>query len=316
VSAVAPPFQERSAGGETSILDLALDYARRGWPVFPCNPDVSSPACKQPLVPRDRDETGGPIPKTGGLYKATTDEAQISAWWRKWPDGLIGVRMGRQTGVFAIDPDAPKAPGDPDGLTAWHQLVKASGGIPPTHTHKTPSGGLHVLFRWREDRPVGNREGRLPRGINVRGDGGYIIVPPSRLSDGRRYGVADPLDHFHFADAPDWLYDLILSPREPEVGPCEQPVERAIPGERRGEDSRRYVAAAIERECRAVAVTFFDDRLGSGAVSARHTRWRRRPADRHPSASFSRARHYETDGCRAGVQDRVPNLAPLPRRGD
>ena len=59
-------------------LDAALDYARRGWPVFPCNP-----ANKRPLVARDLDATGAPIKGSGGVSKATVDPEQIGAWWRE-----------------------------------------------------------------------------------------------------------------------------------------------------------------------------------------------------------------------------------------
>ena len=62
-------------------------------------------------------------------------------------------------------------------------------------------------------------EGHLKgKGINVRGEGGYIIAPPSRRSDGKEYTLAEPMDYWNFADAPDWLYDLI-NPPEPERKP-------------------------------------------------------------------------------------------------
>lgn len=179
------------------ILEHALAYAVRGWPVFPCNPSPIRKVGKRPMTP-------------SGFKDATTDEVQIRAWWTRWPDALIGVPMGRRTKVFAIDPDIPDGPDEPDGLKAWNRLLASHGQV-FTHTHETPSGGLHVLFRWDEARPVSNREGKLKgSGINVRGEGGYIIVPPSRLTDGRSYEMAEPLDYFRFEDAPDWLYDLLL----------------------------------------------------------------------------------------------------------
>lgn len=193
----------------SDMLDHALDYARRGWPVFPCNPSPEPGIGKRPLVGRDRDQAGNPVPNTGGLTKATTDEAQILAWWTRWPGALIGVPMGRRAGVFAIDPDVPKKPGAPDGVAAWQSLVAGHSGHPNTHTHLTPSGGLHVLFAWSGSCPVSNREGQLPAGIDVRGEGGYIIVPPSRLADGRSYELVESLDFFTFAEAPEWLLRLL-----------------------------------------------------------------------------------------------------------
>ena len=88
------------------------------------------------------------------------------------------------------------------------------------HTHLTPRGGLHLLFKWRADRPVSNSEGQLKGlGINVRGNGGYVIAPPSRRADGRAYEIAEPLDIFNVADAPEWLYDLILTKPAREAQP-------------------------------------------------------------------------------------------------
>jgi hypothetical protein len=228
----------------TKILDEALNYAARGWPVFPCSPDDSNGRAKRPLLGRQRDHLGNPIPKTGGLYQATTDAGVIEGWWRNWPRALIGVPMGRATGVFAIDPDVPKKPRDPDGLLAWRALLDEHGGLSATHTHLTPSGGLHLLFRWNEGRPITNSEGQLPAGINVRGEGGYIIAPPSQLIDGRAYRMENESQFFHFAEAPEWLYELILS--TPQKRPASQGASPRSHGS-------SYVDAAIQNECAAVA---------------------------------------------------------------
>ena len=71
------------------LLDAAIAYARRGWPVFPCNPKN-----KRPFLAKDKDADGKPIKGSGGVSKATTDEEQIRAWWRKWPRAMIGVSVG------------------------------------------------------------------------------------------------------------------------------------------------------------------------------------------------------------------------------
>lgn len=184
--------------------EYALDYARRGWHVFPC-----SPLTKAPLVGCDLDAAGNKIAGTGGVKKATTDPDQIQEWWQRWPCAMIGVRCGGASGIWAIDPDAPKKPGDPDGKASWAAL-KLKHGCPHTHTHLTPGGGEHLLFKWRPDRPLTNSEGTITgTGINVRGEGGYIIAPPSQRHDGKAYEVAEPLDFFSFAEAPDWLYEML-----------------------------------------------------------------------------------------------------------
>ena len=195
-------------GERERLLHFALDYAQRGFPVFPC-----SPLNKAPFPKPDTDPvTGEEIERTGGLYKATLDPEQIKRWWREWPNAMIGIPTGRRSGVFAIDPDAPKRDRDADGRASWRNLQAKHDRCPATHTHNTPGGGQHIVFRWRADKPVTNKEGKLKGlGINVRGDGGYIIAPPSMAGSGKRYEYAEPLDAFNFADAPDWLYDLILA---------------------------------------------------------------------------------------------------------
>jgi RecA-family ATPase len=237
------------SGSSSPMLAHALDYAERGWHVFPC-----WPGDKSPCVGNDKDERGRPVPKTGGLYKATTDEAQITTWWRRWPSAMIGVRMGEASGVWAIDPDAPKDETRPDGRAAWARLTAQYGNV-FTHAHLTPGGGQHILFKWDASRPIGNKEGMLKgTGINVRGEGGYVIAPPSINSEGRSYQVVEPLDHFRFADAPDWLYDLVLKPSisEQAAAKVERPAPRA--------DRRPYADAALRGECDELAASGNGDR--------------------------------------------------------
>jgi hypothetical protein len=195
-----------------SLLEAAVNYARDGKPVFPCNPFD-----KAPLVGCDRDADGNKIEKTGGYYKATTDENQIRIWWTKWPNAMIGIRMGFTSGIWAIDPDVPDTLDDPDGIQNWDELQEVHGLAPPTRAHRTPSGGLHLLFKWRADKPVTTAEGRLSGlGINVRGEGGYIIAPPSINTNTVPYEVFDASE---ISEAPDWLYDLILGEEKVEETP-------------------------------------------------------------------------------------------------
>ncbi|MCJ2144413.1 bifunctional DNA primase/polymerase [Methylobacterium sp. E-066] len=242
------------------MVEHALVYARHGIPVLPCNP-----ATKRPLVPQDKDANGNPIPKTGGLYKATRDEAQIRTWWVKHPHAMIGLRTGPESGVFAIDLDLPKEPGDPDGVAAWEWVTAAHGDVPTTHTHTTPSGGLHLLFAYPEGFTITNSRGALPPGIDVRGSGGYIIAAPSRRADGRGYRLAQLEHEFQFACSPDWLLDLLRkveptsAPKEAtraEVAPEHEPDARSNGGRSRainGDVPDSYILRAVEEECAAVA---------------------------------------------------------------
>lgn len=177
---------------DASQLDAALGFARRGWPVFPCRR-----ANKAPLIGRDRDDVGKPIHGTGGVSKATTDEATIRDWWAKWPLAMIGVSVGK-AGLIVVDFDPRKEEQfDPDTgevllgddgkprAREW-TLEELKGAVeemmgeplPVSLAVRTPSGGVHVYYRMPAGEPIGNK-GNLPDHVDVRGLGGYTIVPPS-----------------------------------------------------------------------------------------------------------------------------------------
>jgi Bifunctional DNA primase/polymerase, N-terminal/AAA domain/Primase C terminal 2 (PriCT-2) len=198
------------------LLSAALDYAKAGIWVFPCEPANKEPCGS--LVGRDKNSQGNWVPKTGGVKKATRDPALIQGWWTMRPDAMIGAATGAISGFFVIDPDRPKpvarGPLDaltPDGVAAWNELKSTHGGHEPTIEITTPSGGCHVWFLWDAEHPVTNREGGLSGlGINVRGDGGYVILPPScRWPDGKAYVANQPFNRTAIAPAPTWLYDLM-----------------------------------------------------------------------------------------------------------
>jgi putative DNA primase/helicase len=140
------------------------------------------------------------------LKDATTDPLQIDTWWRQFPNALIGVPTGEAIGMWVLDIDLDVEKGV-DGAAALARLEAGHGPLPRTVESRTPRGGRHLLFKWDPARPITNRSGTLPDGIDVRGDGGYFIVPPSTREDGARYEWKNPNDEP--LTAPDWLYELI-----------------------------------------------------------------------------------------------------------
>jgi hypothetical protein len=168
------------------ILDAALLYAARGWPVFPCHRQT-----KRPLLKPDIDRaTGAEIPNAGGLKKASTDPEPIRGWWKRWPKAMIGVPTGSPIGAFVVNFDAgiDEKTGQ---VFEVSKLIRAlclelDAALPETWTAETPRGGRHLYFKLPKGSPPGNRAGLIGR-VDVRGDGGYVIVPPSVRSDGKSY---------------------------------------------------------------------------------------------------------------------------------
>lgn len=163
--------------------DAALQLAQKGLAVFPCQPRGKEPACDT------------------GLHAATTDVGRINRWWRAVPDLNIGVATGIVSGIFVLDVD-----GD-EGEASLRQLERQHGTLPQTGEAITGKG-RHCYFRIREHRSIRNSVSQIGAGLDIRGDGGYVIAPPSVHPSGRAYTWSvDAADEF--ADAPDWLHTLI-----------------------------------------------------------------------------------------------------------
>lgn len=138
---------------DNPVLQAALDYAARGLPVFPVRPD------KRPYTAH-------------GFKDATTDQVRITRWWTDWPAALIAMPTGGQTDLHVIDVDVHSH----DGFQALKKLDFSREGVPCV---ATPSGGNHFYHRLG-GLVLKNSVGKLGPGVDTRGEGGYIIVPPSR----------------------------------------------------------------------------------------------------------------------------------------
>lgn len=145
-----------------------------------------------------------------GFSDASDDAGNIGRWWRDVPYN-IGVRTGEASGVVAVDVD-PRHGGD-EALAA---LERRFGGLPPTWRFLTGGGGEHVLFK-HPGRRVQNSASQVGAGIDVRGDGGYIVGPGSRHISGRYYAIS--VDHHpdevELAELPPWLMTLMADPAKP-----------------------------------------------------------------------------------------------------
>jgi hypothetical protein len=138
-------------------IDVALDYAAtRKWPIFPCT------SRKVPLV-------------KAFAEVATTNPAQLSDWWKRWPDALPALPTGSRSNIVVLDIDTknPRTYGF-DTLEALGLSI-----LPETPMAHTPSGGLHIYFVRHPVVEIRNSTGKfgLGLGVDVRGQGGLIILP-------------------------------------------------------------------------------------------------------------------------------------------
>ena len=204
------------------LASSAVRYALRGLHVFPL-----SPGTKIPL--RD----------THGCLDATTDPDETRARWRDPPPSAnIGVATGRRSGIWVLDVDTHH-----DGDNSLAKIEVDHGPLPLTVEASTPRGGRHLYWRWNvEDPEIRNSAGRVGPGLDVRGEGGFVVVPPSMLADGRGYHWIKNGARA-FTTAPAWLVNLALPPPPP---PRSEP--KPLSG-----DVDSYCAAAITSELKYLA---------------------------------------------------------------
>ena len=141
-----------------------------------------------------------------GLKGATDDKKQIAKWFNNTPQANIGIRTGKESGIFVIDLDIK--PGI-NGLKAFDAIIKKHGKLPKTAAQKTGSGGLHYIFRY-PDFEIRNTtdllvDGVRQKGIDIRGQDGYIVAAPSNHKSGGSYEYSD----YPIPDAPEWLLSIL-----------------------------------------------------------------------------------------------------------
>jgi hypothetical protein len=199
------------------LADAALSYGERGWRVFPCS------RLKVPYVKA--------WPTT-----ATTDPERIARWWAEFPSASIGMPTGH---LIAIDVD-----GDKGGLATRRETEAQGLEWPVTLTALTgrKGGGCHLYYTAPEDVEIrnaveirGNRG--IGPGIDVRGVGGFAVLPPSLHKSGRAYQWGVDVEP---APLPAWMVDRLRPPSRPLLPP-------SIRG-----DGERYASAALVAECERV----------------------------------------------------------------
>lgn len=162
------------------LLEKAIEYARRGWYVFPTREKPSKPfkneKGKTVVIP-----TKAPYNK-GGLNMATTFPPQIKEWWEKYPQAAIGVNCGK-SGITVLDIDVR------DGKKGFDSFASMGINDQGALHSITASGGLHIVYKGTM-----SSHANVKAGVDIRSNGAYFIVPPSYIyEDGlkKEYKMAD-----------------------------------------------------------------------------------------------------------------------------
>lgn len=135
--------------------------------------------------------------------KATVDPAMIRQWAAIHKDCNWGIATGVDSKVFVVDID-PKSGGD----KSWKKLVKEHP-IPETVEVRTGSGGTHLYFAYPKSADVRNSASKVGKGVDIRGEGGQVAIPPSIHPNGTAYTWIHSPHDVKFAKAPKWLLDMI-----------------------------------------------------------------------------------------------------------
>jgi hypothetical protein len=168
---------------ETSLIDNALEWARRGALVIPLHhPTGDSCSCNDPTCP-----SVGKHPRTArGLTDASSDPNTITAWWTRWPQANIGVRTGYSFDVIDLDGG--------DAIDKWRAWTADIGQQPELlgiALSGRTTGGLHLYTNGGGMKTVPSGKRGLPTGVEIKGVGGYVVAPGSLHQSGARYRWAN-----------------------------------------------------------------------------------------------------------------------------
>jgi hypothetical protein len=215
------------------LRNAALAIGSKGLRVFPCLERAKEPAIYD------------------NLKRATTDANLISGWWQTRQFN-IGIATGEGSGIWVLDIDGDEGEATLRSLEAEHSAL-------PVTVEAITGKGRHLYWRWPSGREIRNRQVSLEfPGIDVRGNGGYVLAPPSVHPSGRIYAWSVD-SHDDFEDAPDWLLEQIVktntsSNAKPLTAEQWQTfIDQSVDGSRRGPSiarlygllARRYVDPAL-----------------------------------------------------------------------
>jgi|tagenome__1003787_1003787.scaffolds.fasta_scaffold20986081_6 hypothetical protein len=176
-----------------AMLEAALYYASKGLEVFPAPPGTKK-SHKKAQFSNDRE------------WGKTTDTAEIKRDWSRWPEANVCIVMGPESGCFVVEVDTPEGH-DVDGFASLRELEAQHGPLPETRQAISPTGSIHYYFKWPKTGTIINSTSEIGPGIDVRGDGGMVLAPPSQKPG---VGAYKWISEHSVVDAPDWILAAIL----------------------------------------------------------------------------------------------------------
>src|SRR6516162_964204 len=224
-------------------LVAALAYAAHGWAVFP-----APPGTKRSYKSAEHSD--------GRAWGMTREAAEIRADFTRWPDAGIGIPTGAVNGIIVVETDTVAGHGI-DGSNSLAQLETKHGALPNTLQAISPSGSVHRYFK-HPDIKIISSAAQLGPGIDVKGDGGMVIAPPT-VRPG--VGVYRWINRNPIAEPPAWLVELTKDkappppPKRLSIRERAQAAVRQWEANRRGGNAEAYAGAALEYEIRDLAGT-------------------------------------------------------------
>jgi len=166
------------------IADIAIKYLKRGYSVIPIKPGIE----KKPLIDWQQ------------FQKRRATPAEVTAWWKRWPNANIAIVTGRISKLFVVDADSV------DALEFLLQHLPKDLETPQV---RTPRGGWHFWFTYPDNVELRNTTSSIFPKLDTRGEGGYVLVPPSIINN-KKYTWIISLKHSKPTSIPPNLLSIML----------------------------------------------------------------------------------------------------------
>jgi Bifunctional DNA primase/polymerase, N-terminal/Family of unknown function (DUF5906) len=217
------------------VLADALTLAIDGFYVFPAPHNTKKSYKSKKYSPESK------------RWGATRNADVLQTYWAEHPDANLGIPTGIDNGFYVVETDTPEGH-DVDGAASLAAIIAQHGPLPDTRQSISPSGSIHYWFLYPTDGEIRNSASAIGPGIDVRGEGGMVLAPPS-IKPGK--GAYRWLNDLPIAAAPEWLNQLArdASKKKPKHEISDQPPVVIPPPPPRASRAE----TALHNECHKVA---------------------------------------------------------------